>query len=69
MRRFQCRSKAVYSAVHGFNEEDIRGKLLAFPGGSVDLVKQDSGIAVMTINNPARMNAFSGRVWVKRYPI
>lgn len=61
MRRLQCRSAAVYSGAHGFNDEEIRGKLQNFPGGSIDLIKQDSGIAVMTVNNPARMNAFSGR--------
>ncbi|NP_001315065.1 ethylmalonyl-CoA decarboxylase isoform 1 [Danio rerio] len=39
----------------------IREKLLAFPGGSVELQKlQESGIAVLTVSNPARMNAFSG---------
>lgn len=41
-------------------EEEIRNKLQLFPGGSIDLQKQESGIAVMTVNNPARMNAFSG---------
>jgi len=41
--------------------ESIREKLQAFPGGSIDLQKrQESGIAVLTVNNPARMNAFSG---------
>uniref|UniRef100_A0A665TFN6 Ethylmalonyl-CoA decarboxylase 1 n=1 Tax=Echeneis naucrates TaxID=173247 RepID=A0A665TFN6_ECHNA len=44
--------------------EEIREKLLAFPGGSIDLLKQDSGIAVLTINNPSRMNAFSGSMMV-----
>lgn len=61
VRRLQCRSTAVYSGAHGFNDEEIRGKLQNFPGGSIDLIKQDSGIAVMTVNNPSRMNAFSGR--------
>lgn len=51
----------MYSGVQEFNDEEIRGKLQAFPGGSIDLIKQDSGIAVMTVNNPTRMNAFSGR--------
>lgn len=41
-------------------EEEIRKKLQLFPGGSIDLQKQESGIAVMTVNNPTRMNAFSG---------
>ncbi|KAM4736054.1 ethylmalonyl-CoA decarboxylase isoform 1-T2 [Anableps anableps] len=62
MARLQRRS--VYSSIHGFNHEEIREKLRAFPGGSVDLLKQDSGIAVLTINNPARMNAFSGSMMV-----
>ncbi|CAN9513921.1 unnamed protein product [Ophioblennius macclurei] len=57
-------SGCVYSSVHGFNKEEIREKLQAFPGGSIDLLKQDSGIAVLTINNPSRMNAFSGSMMV-----
>lgn len=61
VRRLKCRSAAVYSGIHEFNDEEIRGKLQAFPGGSIDLIKQDSGIALMTVNNPARMNAFSGK--------
>uniref|UniRef100_A0A665TTV1 Ethylmalonyl-CoA decarboxylase 1 n=1 Tax=Echeneis naucrates TaxID=173247 RepID=A0A665TTV1_ECHNA len=55
---------SLYTSVHGFNQEEIREKLLAFPGGSIDLLKQDSGIAVLTINNPSRMNAFSGSMMV-----
>lgn len=54
-------SGGVYSNIHGFNQEEIKEKLRAFPGGSIDLLKQDSGIAVLTINNPSRMNAFSGK--------
>ncbi|XP_028281661.1 ethylmalonyl-CoA decarboxylase isoform X1 [Parambassis ranga] len=54
----------VYSSVHGFNQEEVREKLQAFPGGSIDLLKQDSGIAVLTLNNPSRMNAFSGSMMV-----
>lgn len=54
-------SSCVYSSIHGFNEEEIREKLQAFRGGSIDLLKQESGIAVLTINNPSRMNAFSGK--------
>uniref|UniRef100_A0A673CVJ7 Ethylmalonyl-CoA decarboxylase 1 n=2 Tax=Sphaeramia orbicularis TaxID=375764 RepID=A0A673CVJ7_9TELE len=57
-------SGGVYSSIHGFNPEEIREKLQAFPGGSIDLHKQESGIAVMTINNPSRMNAFSGSMMV-----
>uniref|UniRef100_A0A1A7WZ02 Ethylmalonyl-CoA decarboxylase n=1 Tax=Iconisemion striatum TaxID=60296 RepID=A0A1A7WZ02_9TELE len=54
----------VYSSVHGFSHDEIREKLEAFPGGSIDLLKQDSGLAVMTINHPSRMNAFSGSMMV-----
>lgn len=54
----------VYSSIHGFNQGEIKEKLQAFPGGSIDLLKQDSGIAVLTINNPSRMNAFSGSMMV-----
>uniref|UniRef100_A0A8C5DVX6 3-hydroxyisobutyryl-CoA hydrolase n=1 Tax=Gouania willdenowi TaxID=441366 RepID=A0A8C5DVX6_GOUWI len=64
-RLLQRRSSSwVYSNTHGFNEEEIREKLQAFPGGSIELQKQDSGIATLTINNPARMNAFSGSMMV-----
>uniref|UniRef100_A0A8C6V019 Uncharacterized protein n=1 Tax=Neogobius melanostomus TaxID=47308 RepID=A0A8C6V019_9GOBI len=31
---------------------------------SHDLYKQDSGIALLTVNNPSRMNAFSGSMMV-----
>ncbi|XP_054477944.1 ethylmalonyl-CoA decarboxylase [Anoplopoma fimbria] len=55
----------VYSSVHGFNQEEITEKLQAFPGGSIDLLKQESGIAVLTINYPSRMNAFSGSMMVE----
>ncbi|XP_010891076.1 ethylmalonyl-CoA decarboxylase isoform X1 [Esox lucius] len=59
------RNGSVYTPASGFQEEEIREKLLAFPGGSVDLVKQESGIAVLTVNHPARMNAFSGSMMVE----
>ncbi|XP_066539585.1 ethylmalonyl-CoA decarboxylase [Hoplias malabaricus] len=45
--------------------EEIRQKLQQFPGGSIDLQKQESGIAVMMVNNPARMNAFSGSMMLE----
>ncbi|KAL4657436.1 Ethylmalonyl-CoA decarboxylase-like [Arapaima gigas] len=58
------RGKAVYSgASEVWNE--IKKKLQAFPGGSVDLIKKESGIAVLTINNPDRMNAFSGTMMLE----
>lgn len=50
------------SSVYSFNQEEIREKLQAFPGGSIDLLKQASGVAVLTVNNPSRMNAFSGQI-------
>ncbi|XP_034031239.1 ethylmalonyl-CoA decarboxylase [Thalassophryne amazonica] len=62
MQRQSC--SCIYSYSDGFNQQEIRDKLQAFPGGSVDLLKQDSGIAVLTINNPSRMNAFSGSMMV-----
>nr|XP_020452453.1 ethylmalonyl-CoA decarboxylase isoform X1 [Monopterus albus]XP_020452454.1 ethylmalonyl-CoA decarboxylase isoform X1 [Monopterus albus]XP_020452455.1 ethylmalonyl-CoA decarboxylase isoform X1 [Monopterus albus] len=57
-------SGCVYSSIHGFNQKEVKEKLQAFPGGSIDLLKQDSGIAILTINNPSRMNAFSGSMMV-----
>lgn len=54
----------MYSSSHGFNPDEIREKLLGFPGGSIDLYKQDSGIGLLTVNNPSRMNAFSGSMMV-----
>lgn len=56
--------RTVCAHTHGF-AGDIREKLRAFPGGSIDLTKQESGIAVMTLNNPARMNAFSGSMMLE----
>ncbi|KAM8735310.1 ethylmalonyl-CoA decarboxylase isoform 1-T2 [Acanthopagrus schlegelii] len=57
-------SGCVRSNIHDFNQDEIREKLGAFPGGSVDLLKQESGVAVLTVNNPSRMNAFSGSMMV-----
>ncbi|XP_018612686.2 ethylmalonyl-CoA decarboxylase [Scleropages formosus] len=57
------RAKAVCSGAAG--SEEIEKKLLAFPGGSVDLVKKECGIAVLTISNPERMNAFSGTMMLQ----
>nr|XP_055166856.1 ethylmalonyl-CoA decarboxylase isoform X2 [Nyctereutes procyonoides] len=51
---------SLYNTSHGFHEEDIKKKLQQFPGGSVDLQKEDSGIGILTLNNPSKMNAFSG---------
>lgn len=35
-------------------------KLEQFPGGSIDLQKENNGIGILTLNNPSKMNAFSG---------
>ncbi|XP_035250583.1 ethylmalonyl-CoA decarboxylase isoform X1 [Anguilla rostrata] len=59
------RGGAVYGSAYAVQEEEIRQKLQRFPGGSINLVKQESGIAVMTISNPARMNAFSGTMMLE----
>ncbi|XP_068933550.1 ethylmalonyl-CoA decarboxylase isoform X1 [Petaurus breviceps papuanus] len=50
----------LYSTSHGFHEEDVKKKLMKFPGGSVDLRKEDCGISILTFNNPSKKNAFSG---------
>ncbi|XP_067840674.1 ethylmalonyl-CoA decarboxylase [Heptranchias perlo] len=56
----QQRSMSVYSSVYRMNEDDIKGKLQQLPGGSIDLQKDQNGIATLVINHPERMNAFSG---------
>ncbi len=62
MRRILQQNRAVCSHRSG-SAEGIREKLQAFSGGSIELQKQqESGIAVLTVNNPARMNAFSGEL-------
>ncbi|KAI4904064.1 hypothetical protein NFI96_033890 [Prochilodus magdalenae] len=58
-------ARAFCFSTSGPQVEDIRQKLQLFPGGSIDLHKQESGIAVMTVNNPARMNAFSGSMMLE----
>ncbi|XP_077430972.1 ethylmalonyl-CoA decarboxylase [Vanacampus margaritifer] len=58
-------SGRVYTEMD-FDQEEIKAKLLGFPGGSIDLSKQDeSGIAILTINNPSHMNALSGTMMVQ----
>ncbi|KAG8510874.1 Ethylmalonyl-CoA decarboxylase [Galemys pyrenaicus] len=51
---------SLYNASHGFHEEEFKEKLLQVPGGSVDLLKKDNGIGILTLNNPSKMNALSG---------
>ncbi|KAM9806188.1 ethylmalonyl-CoA decarboxylase isoform X2 [Syngnathus typhle] len=56
---------SVYTKVD-FDQEETKAKLLGFPGGSVDLLKQEcGGIAILTINNPSHMNAFTGAMMVQ----
>ncbi|XP_037129464.1 ethylmalonyl-CoA decarboxylase isoform X3 [Syngnathus acus] len=55
---------SVYTKVD-FDQEETKAKLLGFPGGSVDLCKQECGIAILTINNPSHMNAFTGAMMVQ----
>lgn len=40
---------------------DIREYLSKYKGGSVDLEVRDDGIAMVTLNNPAKRNAMSGK--------
>ena len=40
--------------------DNIRVFTRQFEGGSVDLVKKDSGVAHIVLNNPDRRNAVSG---------
>ncbi|XP_032877115.1 ethylmalonyl-CoA decarboxylase [Amblyraja radiata] len=54
------RSLSTYTSVYRVNEDDIKEKLEQLHGGSIDLQKDQNGIATMIINNPERMNAFSG---------
>ncbi|XP_004469098.1 ethylmalonyl-CoA decarboxylase [Dasypus novemcinctus] len=51
---------SLYNTAHGFHEEEVKKVLQQFPGGSIDLQKEDSGIGILTLNNPSKMNAFSG---------
>ncbi|XP_043539771.1 ethylmalonyl-CoA decarboxylase [Chiloscyllium plagiosum] len=54
------RGLSVYTSVYRVNEDDIKEKLQQHPGGSIDLQKDQNGIANLIINNPERKNAFSG---------
>ncbi|XP_003404274.1 ethylmalonyl-CoA decarboxylase [Loxodonta africana] len=51
---------SLYNTSHSFHEEEVKKTLQQFPGGSIDLQKQDNGIGILTLNNPSKMNAFSG---------
>nr|BAC26112.1 unnamed protein product [Mus musculus] len=51
---------SLYNTSHGFHEEEVKKILEQFPGGSIDLLKKQNGIGILTLNNPNKMNAFSG---------
>ncbi|XP_072264973.1 ethylmalonyl-CoA decarboxylase isoform X2 [Pyxicephalus adspersus] len=59
------RSLSLYNSSHGFNAEEIKNKLAPFTGGSVTLVKGENGIAELCIDNPSRMNAFTGTMMME----
>ena len=47
---------------HYSNKNDIKKLLAAYPGGNVELHKDDTkGTAKILINNPDKKNAFSGK--------
>nr|XP_045015284.1 ethylmalonyl-CoA decarboxylase isoform X3 [Jaculus jaculus]XP_045015285.1 ethylmalonyl-CoA decarboxylase isoform X3 [Jaculus jaculus]XP_045015286.1 ethylmalonyl-CoA decarboxylase isoform X3 [Jaculus jaculus] len=56
---------SIYSTSNGFNEEEVKKVLQQFPGGSVDLQKKYNGIGILTLNNPNKMNAFSGAMMLQ----
>ncbi|XP_010624045.1 ethylmalonyl-CoA decarboxylase isoform X1 [Fukomys damarensis] len=56
---------SLYNTTHGFEEEEVKKTLQQFPGGSVDLRKDDGGIGILTLNNPSKMNAFSGTMMLQ----
>lgn len=59
-RLLQQRVMSLYNHTHGFEEDAVKKKLQQFPGGSIDLSKEDNGIGILTLNNPKFMNAFTG---------
>ena len=44
--------------------EDTKKMLNYYKGGSVDLIKQNNGIAHLILNHPERRNALSGSMMV-----
>lgn len=46
---------SLYNTSHGFHEEEVKKKLEQFPGGSIDLQKENNGIGILTLaNNQAK---------------
>ncbi|NXG44090.1 ECHD1 decarboxylase, partial [Psilopogon haemacephalus] len=64
-RILQQRRLSLYSTADGYEEESIKKKLQQFAGGSIKLSKEDSGIGILTLNNPKLMNAFTGTMMVE----
>ncbi|XP_075453383.1 ethylmalonyl-CoA decarboxylase isoform X2 [Ascaphus truei] len=65
VRGLHQRGLSLYNSSHGFIEEKIKEKLAQFPGGAVNLSKGDNGIAELCLNNPIRMNAFTGTMMIQ----
>ncbi|XP_009582120.1 PREDICTED: ethylmalonyl-CoA decarboxylase isoform X2 [Fulmarus glacialis] len=61
----QQRMTSLYTGAHGYEEERIKEKLQQFAGGSINLSKRDSGIGILTVNNPKLMNAFTGTMMLE----
>ncbi|NXH28368.1 ECHD1 decarboxylase, partial [Myiagra hebetior] len=64
-RILQQRRLSLYNGAHGYEEDLIKKKLQQFSGGSINLSKEDNGIAILTLNNPKLMNAFTGTMMVE----
>ncbi|KAM6270452.1 ethylmalonyl-CoA decarboxylase isoform 2-T3 [Spheniscus humboldti] len=64
-RVLQQRGASLYVDAHGYEEELIKKKLQQFAGGSINLSKEDSGIGILTLNNPKLMNAFTGTMMLE----
>ncbi|XP_076189669.1 ethylmalonyl-CoA decarboxylase isoform X1 [Aptenodytes patagonicus] len=64
-RILQQRRASLYIDAHGYEEELIKKKLQQFAGGSINFSKEDSGIGILTLNNPKLMNAFTGTMMLE----
>ncbi|XP_053793428.1 ethylmalonyl-CoA decarboxylase isoform X1 [Vidua chalybeata] len=64
-RILQQRRLSLYNGADGYEEELIKKKLQQFSGGSIIFSKEDNGIAILTLNNPKLMNAFTGTMMVE----
>lgn len=54
------RTVNTYAGV-GKSLHEIRDHLSQFLGGSIDLLKKDEGIAIVTLNHENKRNAISGK--------